>query len=117
MRVRALDLNGDMQFGQSQRNFFVNQPEAVGQIVWTRLRLWKGDWFLKPLDGTPYKTKVLGKFTDNTRDPVVRARILTTPGVRGIAAYASSLNRDTRVWAVSAKIDTIYGQVLIAGPH
>lgn len=124
MRVRKLTATagdgtggGDMTFGKSQQNFLVNQPEAVGQIVWTRLRLWQGQWYLKPSDGTPYLTKVLGKFTQNTRDPVVRTRILTTPGVTGLAAYASQLNTSTREWSVQASINTAYGPVLIAGPH
>lgn len=123
MRVRKITAanadgtgGGDMTFGGDQRAFWVNRAEAVGQIVWTRLRLWQGQWFLKPPDGTPYLTKVLGKNTQNTRDAVMRTRILTTPGVSGLASYASQLNRDTRQWSVQAVINTAFGPLLIAGP-
>lgn len=125
MRVRKLtapgtngpnDPGGDRVFGGDQAAFWINQPEAAGQIVWTRLRLWQGQWFLKPLDGTRYLTKVLGKYTESTRDVEIRTRILTSPGVSGISSYASQLNRDTRAWTVQAIINTIFGPVLIAGP-
>ena len=114
MRVRALDANGDMQFGRGQRDFYVNQKEGVAQNVQTRLGLYTGDWTLDTTAGTPWRTKVLGKRTDATRDPALRARILGTTGVTGIANYASQLNRETRGFAAQVTIDTVYGQTIVA---
>ena len=113
MRYRKLDANYDMVFGHGQADFWRDQPEAPAQACLTRLSLWLGEWFLNPADGTPYATKVLGKFTTSTRDPVLRARISGTPGVKSIVSYGSQVNHDTREFNVQATIDTIYGNVTI----
>ena len=111
MRVRKQDANGDKVWGHGQADFWRDQPEAVAQLVQTRLGLWLGQWFLFSTDGTPYQTKILGKRTEATRDPLLQARILQTPGVQAIKQYSSALNRDTRAWSVRGLIDTIYGRV------
>lgn len=115
MRYRKLDTDGDMVFGGGQAAFYRDVPEAPAQAAMTRLQLYEGEWFLDTRDGTPWKTKVLGKHTAASRDPVLRARILGTTGVKGITAYASQVNRDTRTFSVQATIDTIYGQAVVKG--
>ena len=114
MRVRALDANGDMQFGRNSRDFIANTPAVVAQRVKTRLGLQVGDWFLNILDGTPYRTAVFGMRTNATRDPAIRARILGTPGCTGIDTYASQQSRQTRAWTVQARITTQFGQTIVA---
>lgn len=116
MRYRALDANGDMQFGNGASNFLVNSPAAVGQAVLTRLKLLTGEWFLDVTEGTPYATQILGKNTSATYDTAIRSRILGTQGVSGIASYSSSLNPTTRALSITATIDTIYGQATISAP-
>jgi hypothetical protein len=88
----------------------VNDAEGVAQNVKTRLGLWLAQWWLAVDDGTPWSTKVLGKYTEQTRDAAVCARILGTPGVQSIVSYSSSLDRTSRKWTVSGTIDTLYGQ-------
>jgi hypothetical protein len=117
MRYRKLDANGDMTFGRNQDNIWRDVPDAVGQAVLTRLRLQQGDWFLDRREGTPWKTKVLGKYTQSTKDPVIRARIVGTRGVSRLLAYASQTVMDPdRTFHVQATIDTIYGRVVVKGP-
>jgi hypothetical protein len=113
-RVRALDENGDMQFGRGSRDYIVDIPEVVRQRAATRLGLWLGQWYRATDDGTPYRTMVFGMRTNATRDPAIRARILATPGCTGISAYASQQDRQARSWSVQARIDTQFGQVLVA---
>lgn len=115
MRYRKLDASGDMVFGGGQAAFWRDTPEAPAQAVLTRLELRLGEWFLDLTDGTPWETRVLGKHTADTRDPVIRARILGTTGVTGIAAYDSQLDRETRVMGAQATIDTLYGQTTTPG--
>jgi len=115
LRVRKVDASGDMVFGGDQAAFWVNNKEGVGQIGSSRMRLWTGQWWLKIWDGTPYQVRVLGKYTENTRDAAIQGRILSTPGVLSMMNYASSLNRDTRAWTVSAEVNTIYGPTTITG--
>ena len=109
MRVRKLTPTGDRIFGNSQQDYWVNNPAGVAQLIGTRLRLWVGQWFLFRTDGTPFQTSVLGKFTIATRDPAIQGRILQTDGVLGLKNYSSSLDRNTRAFTVQATADTIYG--------
>lgn len=111
MKYRQLDNLGDYSIGA----FYTDIPQAVAQAVQTRLRLFAGEWFLDTTDGTPWRTEVLGKYTRETYDTVIQQRILSTPGVVGIATYASTFDGDRRALTVSATIDTVYGQTLFTG--
>jgi len=107
---------GDYTFGRGPQNFWVDVPDAVGQAVLTRLKLETGQWFLDLEEGTPWNTQVLGKYTEDVRDPILRARILQTQGVKELIDYSSNLNRETRGFSVSAIVDTIYGRTVIQTP-
>lgn len=115
MRIRKYDSSGDVQFGQSINSYDINSPNAVANAVASRLNLWLGEWFLDTSDGTAWKTRVLGKYTASIRDDVIRARVLSTPGVLSISKYSSSSNNSLRAFSVNMTIDTIYsGQAVIA---
>jgi hypothetical protein len=109
MRYRKLDANGDAVFGHQQNDFYRDQPEAVAQAVQTRLALFTGEWFLDITDGTPWTTQVLGKYTKDQYDAVIRDRILGTQGVTQIDSYSSAVNTTTRSLTVTATIDTQFG--------
>lgn len=115
MRYRKMDADGDMVFGGGQAAFYRDVPEAVAQAAVTRLMLFEGEWFRDTRDGTRWRTEVLGKGTAATRDPMIRARVLGTTGVTGIASYSSTLNRDTRGFSVNLTIDTVYGKAAVQG--
>lgn len=106
MRYRQMTADGDYQFAGSTK-FLINTPDAVRQAVETRLRLYAGEWFLDLREGLD-RSRIEGYGTQATRDPEVRARILGTPGVRSLLSYFSSVD-ERRGFAVSARIDTIYG--------
>ncbi|WGS52665.1 hypothetical protein LFL96_31260 [Paraburkholderia sp. D15] len=110
MRYRALDANGDYSWGQGPANFLVDSPEAVAQLVLTRLNLKTGEWFLDTTEGTPYDSAILGAGTASTRDLAIQQRILDTQGVTGITDYASAVSPVNRAFVVAATIDTIYGE-------
>jgi hypothetical protein len=115
MRVRKVDANGDRVFGGDQAAFWRNVPEAVAQVVESRLNMWVGDWFLDLSDGTPYEQQVLGRYTAHARDAVLQARILTTPGVNALKSYSSAL--DGREYSVSARIETAYSLGVTPGAN
>ena len=116
MRVRKVDANGDMTFGHGQANFWRDVPDAPAQVCVSRLALYTGEWFLNLSDGTNWNAKVLGKYTGSTRDVEVQSRILGTQGVKSLVSYSSSVNRDTRAYDVSVRIDTIYGSINFVTP-
>lgn len=112
MRVRALDANGDMTAGHGQADFLINSPEAVAQVVRTRLLLLQGEWFLDTTDGLAFSTAIAGYNTSATYDLAIRERILDTQGVLAIEAYSSTRDADRRL-SVAATISTIYGEATI----
>jgi hypothetical protein len=114
MRYRRLDPSGDMTFGRSQNDFWINQPEAVGQLVMTRLRLNYGEWFANTADGTPWNAQVLGERTQATRDAVVRSRVFDTQGVQGLTGYNSVFDPNLRDWTAAMTISTVYGSAGVA---
>lgn len=114
MRYRKEDANGDYVFGHGASDFYQDVPEAVAQAVKTRLSLFAGEWYLDTSDGTPWRTEVLGKYTKETYDAVIRDRILGTDGVQEIVSYSSTFDGDSRALSVSATITTVYGQAPIA---
>lgn len=104
---------GDYTFGQGNANFWIDVRETVAQSVLTRLRLWEGEWFLDVTEGTPWSQSILGKHRESLYDMVLRQRIADTPGVTGIPAYNSILDRAARALTVTATIDTVYGQTQV----
>ncbi len=110
MRYRALDSNGDYQFGPGS-SFLINTPQAVAQAILTRLRLIKGTWFLDTRVGFDTQ-QILGYNTQSTRDLEIQRVITGTPGVNSITSYSSSV--DGRSMTVTATVDTIYGTTTIS---
>lgn len=106
---------GDMQFGHGASDYWINKAEGVGQLVETRLLLWLGQWYLNVDDGTPYMTRVLGRYTSDFRDATIRERILNTPDVTAIDGYNSQLDRQSRGWTVNADIATTFGTFQFVG--
>jgi hypothetical protein len=113
MRVRKEDADGDSIFGHGQQDFFIDQAEAVAQIVKTRLHLWQGEWFLDTSDGTPWRTRVLGKYTQLSRDMVLRSRVLGTPGVTQIIDYNSTFDGNSRTFFVTMTLRTQFGIIAV----
>jgi hypothetical protein len=125
MRYRKLSPAGDYVAGHGNADFWVDQPEAVGQAVLTRMLLYEGEWFLDTYEGTPWggfplnplvveRGQILGTHTQLTRDVALQSRALGTPGIMNIASYSSAVDPDTRRFSVEMTVNTIYGQVALA---
>lgn len=110
MRYRRLTDDWDFELGHGGADYLRDSPETVRQAVMTRLKLFVAEWFNDTAEGTPWKTQVLGKYTQVKYDAAIRRRILRTRGVTGIAEYSSSYDGETRKLTISALIDTVYGQ-------
>lgn len=113
MIYRKLDEDGDYTFGGNGNSFYRNDPLGVSQSVITRLRLWENEWFLDINEGMPYIGGVMGKYTLEDVDSIVKERIINTEGVIEITSYQSSFNPDLRKFSVSVTISTLYGDAVI----
>lgn len=111
MRNRILDRDFDMSFGQGPANFWQNTPEAVAQAVLTRLRLWRGQWFLEQDAGTAYVGGVLGHGTADIAGPTIRRTILGVDGVTELVSL--EVTSEDRTVTISAVINTAYGEAEI----
>ncbi len=116
MRVRKVDASGDMVWGHGQANYWNNAAEGVRLLIMERLRLWTGQWWLNLIEGMPWATKVLGKYTAAVRDQAIRKRILGTVGVTGITSYSSTFDPVARKFSVQVTVSTLYGPGTISGP-
>lgn len=117
MRVRRLDADHDMTFGNGADDFAADQ-EAVAQNVRTRLYLIKGEWFLDTGAGVPYVAttgNTKGAFiNDKPRDAhyadsIIKKTILETEGVASLDNYSSSYDAATRRYVASCTVTTIFG--------
>lgn len=109
MRNRKLTATGDYTIGTG-KDFHINNPEAVAQAVLTRLKLWRGEWFIDTKDGTPYAQEILGKRQRaKSPDGAIKRRILQTEGVREILKYSSNFDGNTRQLKIDVQVATIYG--------
>lgn len=120
MRYRKLDANDDYQFGNSQLDFYINEPAAVGQAVETRLLLWLGEWYLDISAGTPYTQGILGKYSQAVADSTIQQQVLNTTtddgstiAVTGIPKYVSTIDPNTRSMDVEFSVNTIYGPTTV----
>lgn len=107
----ALNAAHDLYLGPQSGIALAEGAEAVVQGVTTRLRLFRGEWFLNVNAGMPWFQEV---FTDGGQDirrieSALRAQILATPGVEQILSLDIDFNGGTRDLSVTFDVDTIYG--------
>lgn len=114
MRVRKLTDDYDYSFGQSQKNFLIDSPAAVAQIVETSLNLFLGEWYLDQTQGMPWLEGVIGKYSKSTADLTVQTFIASIPNVTEINEYQSESDQGPRTYSAQATISTPFGETDIS---
>lgn len=108
MIVRAIDENGDWQFGNSRQSYKENL-EALRQTIQTRLRSFLGDCFFNQTDGIDWLN-----LSDRNREEelglAISTNLLNTEGVNKIVDFSYSLDRN-RQFNISFVVETVYGQI------
>lgn len=107
MRVRAIDTDGDWQFGKG-RNDYRQNTQAIVQIIGTRLNSYLGDCFFATGDGIDW-FNLLGTKGTLPLELALAATILNTQGVTGILQLSVTLDSSRRVF-ISYEVNTIYGR-------
>lgn len=123
MKYRKLSPTGDYVFGGGLRDFYIDEPAAVGQAVRTRLLLWRGEWSFDTSQGTQYLDGILGKRTTQEADQTIQVRVLDTTvplagggtaiGVTNIQKYESDRDTVRRSFSVQMTINTIFGPTAV----
>lgn len=104
---------GDLKLDATGQPVFAEGVEAIGQDIRTRLRWFKGEWFLDARTGFPWFQRVLGRrVTERVVELLLRRAILTTPGVARLASMRVSIDRRSRELTATFSAVTPDGQVI-----
>lgn len=106
MSVRALDINGDWQFGRGKANY-IDEKSAINQKVATRLKSFKNDNPLNMDDNIDWIDLLGRKGTENTILKEIERVTMQTDGVTEITSLEVTKTVD-RVQSISLRYNTIY---------
>ena len=88
---------------------------SVSQRLVTRLKTFKGEWFMDNTYGFPYFQEVLGKkISKEDVDNIYRREILKERGVKNLTYFKSTLSKD-RVYKLEFRIsvgDGVFSDVI-----
>jgi hypothetical protein len=112
MIYRKMDANGDYVLSGTGNDYYANSAAGVAQAIVAGLALFQGEWFIDTSQGMPWRTEVLGKYTANAYDSVIKDQILGTVGVQSITAYSSGATG--RALSVNVTVQSIFGPVTVA---
>lgn len=91
---------------------FVEDEEAIGRGAVYRLKMFRGEYFLDITDGTPWFQAILGKSADDQAEVLLKRRLLTAPGVAGIANFSYEPDPAQRSLTVTADVVTNEGNTI-----
>lgn len=107
MRYREM-VGGDYSMGRP----FLTKAAAVGQAIYTRLKLFMEEWWEQLDDGLPLFQNILGTIghPDNIKgvDLLVQARIIETPHVSQITNFQSTY--EDRTYKFQCMAETDFGE-------
>lgn len=107
----ALDASHDLYQSAQSGVAIASGVDSVVQGITTRLRLFRGEWYLDVNAGMPWFEEV---FTDGGQDirrieSALKTQILAEPGANSILSFNLDFDGPTRDLAASFEVDTIYG--------
>ena len=110
LTYRKLDENGDMIFGATSGGF-LSDLDAMRQVIQTRLRSIRDEWWEGDPTALPWFPEILGgRATEERRqafDLMAIDRIMDTVGVIGVSDVQSSVANHR--YRFSCKVQTVYG--------
>lgn len=111
LKYRKLDENGDMVFGHGDKDFLYGL-DAMGQVIQTRLKAIRDEWWEGDPTAIPWTTDVIGArvttFSKDRIDLMVIERLMDTVGVNSVSDIESSFVN--RRYTFSCKVQTVYGE-------
>jgi hypothetical protein len=116
IRVRRLDENGDVVYGNGI-NDYLTDIDAVQQIIRTSLLLWQGEWWESIEEGLPMFQQILGKNGANKIlvDRLIQEKITEVPYVKNVSSFVSVFDPNDRSYQCEAIVNTDFGTVVVSG--
>jgi len=124
MRVRRLDSNHDMTFGNGIGDYLEDSnsnPEAIAQTIQTHLLLFQGEWWKNSLSGLPMWQRIIGQRPQNKSvvDRILVDRIKDTKlpdgryAVISVNNVQSTFDSEIRKYQFQCSVDTIFGTLYL----
>lgn len=106
MSTLKLAGNNDIEISDNTLKIITDIDE-IAQLLKTRLKLYRGEWFLNTSVGVPWLQEVLGKVnTKNGIESIIKDEILKTPGVRSLESFELDIDTVNRSLTVTFKVNT-----------
>lgn len=113
--VRALTPNWDIRSGNGAQDF-LQDGEAVAQIIQSTLLLLQGEFFLNTAVGTPLFQQLLSNpIASSAVALIFQNIILGVPYVTGITSLAVTYQPASRAFSFSAVVTTQFGTIQLQG--
>lgn len=108
------DDDGDMTM-TAGRFVWASDADAIAQSLSMRLQFFLEEWFADETAGLPLFQKILVKNPNlaEVRE-AYRTEILGTTGVNNLIDFESALDSSTREFAVTASVDTDFGELTVS---
>lgn len=106
MIFRSLDENGDWSFGKGVQNYLQNN-EAIGLNIKTRVLSWVGDCFFAPAQGIDWVNFLSKKNQLALLSAALRRTIVQSYGVTALLAFDVRLD-DERNFTATYTVQTIF---------
>lgn len=106
-----LDQDGDLLVTNNELTLTEGR-DAIRQHIQTRLRLFRGEWFLDRSLGVPYYEDIFVKQqTQVTVASILKAQIFETPGVLEFLTFNFDYDEFNRGFDVAFRVNTLEGIV------
>lgn len=111
LKYRRLDENDDMMFGHGDGDFLYGL-EAMRQVIQTRLKAIRNEWWEGDPTAIPWTTDVIGarvsQFSKEKIDLMIIERLMDTVGVNSVSDIESSFIN--RRYSFQCNVQTVYGE-------
>ena len=111
LKYRKLDENGDMTFGHGDKDFLYGL-DAMAQVVQTRLKAVRDEWWEGDPTALPWITEILGArlsaFQKERIDLMIVERLMDTVGINGVSNIESEFVN--RKYTFRCTVQTVYGE-------
>ena len=107
---------GDLRISKRKLATLPTFGDRVAQSIRTRLRWWRGEWFLDTARGVPYLEQLLGKGVSlDTIRSVLRREIEQVAGVTRVTSIEITSDRATRYSTIDIEALTTEAELVVVG--
>lgn len=113
--------DGDIHLDRKGNLAIAEGAEGLRQKIETRLKLYKGEWFLNVNSGVPWLQRILGRgssserqgISDGAINQIFDSEVLKETEVKSIIRSDSTFDANDRSYSYTAELQTVYGTVKV----